>query len=828
MEFDKQRVVDVSLEEEMKKSFIDYAMSVIVSRALPDVRDGLKPVHRRIMHSMYELGITPDKAYRKSARIVGDVLGKYHPHGEKAIYDAMVRLAQEFSTRHPLIDGQGNFGSIDGDSPAAMRYTEARISRIGIELMMDIEKETVDFDDNFDGTLKQPQVLPAKFPNLLVNGSSGIAVGMATNIPPHCLEEIIDALIVLIDKPDTEIDELTEIVTGPDFPTGAYILGTSGIKEAYRTGRGRVIMRSKTDIEPMSGSKSRIVVNELPYQVNKARLIEKIAELVRDKKLEGISEVRDESDKNGIRIAIELKRDVKPAVVLNFLFKHTQMQETFGIIMLALVDSQPKVLNIKQMLSYYIAHQKEILTRKTVFDLKKAEARIHILEGLLIALDNIDEVIALVRSSKTDAIAKAGLMAKFGLTDIQAEAILQMRIRRLTGLERDKIKEEHNELIKIIAYLKSILENESILFGIIKKELKDLRQKHGDGRRSLILPEQSDFNIEDLIHQQDVVIVRTHQGYVKRTPLNTYKSQRRGGKGVMGMETRDEDFVEDVILTSTHQRLLFFTNLGKVYELKAHEIPEAGRQAKGTAIINLLQISPGEKVQTIIPIKTADMEQFLFIATKKGFVKKTNLNEYDNIRKNGITGILLRNGDILISALLTDGDRQILMASKYGKSIRFHESEARSMGRGTTGVKGMDMDEDDCLIAAELVREDSFVVSITENGFGKRTDLEEYRLQGRSGSGIIASKLTKKTGKLVALKLAEETDDLVMIAANGITIRIKTGEIPVMGRNTQGVTLMKTNKLGQVASVAKVPGEESLDDSEVSIITIGEDDNDGS
>jgi len=812
----------------MKKSFIDYAMSVIVSRALPDVRDGLKPVHRRIMHSMYELGITPDKAYRKSARIVGDVLGKYHPHGEKAIYDAMVRLAQEFSTRHPLIDGQGNFGSIDGDSPAAMRYTEARISRIGIELMMDIEKETVDFDDNFDGTLKQPQVLPAKFPNLLVNGSSGIAVGMATNIPPHCLEEIIDALIVLIDKPDTEIDELTEIVTGPDFPTGAYILGTSGIKEAYRTGRGRVIMRSKTDIEPMSGSKSRIVVNELPYQVNKARLIEKIAELVRDKKLEGISEVRDESDKNGIRIAIELKRDVKPAVVLNFLFKHTQMQETFGIIMLALVDSQPKVLNIKQMLSYYIAHQKEILTRKTVFDLKKAEARIHILEGLLIALDNIDEVIALVRSSKTDAIAKAGLMAKFGLTDIQAEAILQMRIRRLTGLERDKIKEEHNELIKIIAYLKSILENESILFGIIKKELKDLRQKHGDGRRSLILPEQSDFNIEDLIHQQDVVIVRTHQGYVKRTPLNTYKSQRRGGKGVMGMETRDEDFVEDVILTSTHQRLLFFTNLGKVYELKAHEIPEAGRQAKGTAIINLLQISPGEKVQTIIPIKTADMEQFLFIATKKGFVKKTNLNEYDNIRKNGITGILLRNGDILISALLTDGDRQILMASKYGKSIRFHESEARSMGRGTTGVKGMDMDEDDCLIAAELVREDSFVVSITENGFGKRTDLEEYRLQGRSGSGIIASKLTKKTGKLVALKLAEETDDLVMIAANGITIRIKTGEIPVMGRNTQGVTLMKTNKLGQVASVAKVPGEESLDDSEVSIITIGEDDNDGS
>jgi len=825
MEFDKQRVVDVSLEEEMKKSFIDYAMSVIVSRALPDVRDGLKPVHRRIMHSMYELGLTPDKSYRKSARIVGDVLGKYHPHGDSAVYDAMVRLAQEFSTRYPLVDGQGNFGSVDGDSPAAMRYTEAKISKIGIELMMDIEKDTVGFAENFDGTLKEPMVLPAKFPNLLVNGSSGIAVGMATNIPPHCLEEIVDALIALIDNPEMGIEELSNIVKGPDFPTGAYILGNSGIKDAYRTGRGRVIMRSKTDIEPMANSKTRIVVNELPYQVNKARLIEKIAELVRDKKLEGISEVRDESDKNGIRIAIELKRDVKPAVVLNYLFKHTQMQETFGIIMLALVDSEPKVLNLKQMLSYYIAHQKEVLTRKTAFDLKKAEARIHILEGLLIALDNIDAVIALVRSSKTDAIAKTGLMAKFGLTDIQAEAILQMRIRRLTGLERDKIQEEHNELIKTIAYLKSILENESILFGIIKKELKDIRQKHGDGRRSLIMPEQSDINIEDLIQQQDVVIVRTHQGYVKRTPLSTYKSQRRGGRGVMGMETRDEDFVEDVLLTSTHQRILFFTNLGKVYELKVHEIPEAGRQAKGTAIINLLQINPGEKVQTMIPIKTADTEQFLFIATKKGFVKKTSLNEYDNIRKNGITGILLRDGDILISALLTDGDKQILMASKYGKSIRFHESDARSMGRGTTGVKGMDMDEDDCLIAAELVRENSFVVSITENGFGKRTTLDEYRLQGRSGSGIIASKLTTKTGKLVALKLVEETDDLVMISINGITIRIKTGEIPVMGRNTQGVTLMKTTRLGQVASVAKVPGEEP---SEASIITIGEDDNGGS
>jgi DNA gyrase subunit A len=811
MEFDKQRIVDVSLEEEMKKSFIDYAMSVIVARALPDVRDGLKPVHRRIMHSMYELGLTPDKAYRKSARIVGDTLGKYHPHGETAIYDAMVRLAQEFSTRYPLVDGQGNFGSIDGDSPAAMRYTEAKISKIGVELMTDIEKETVDFADNFDGTTKEPKVLPSKFPNLLVNGSSGIAVGMATNIPPHCIEEIVDALIALIENPEMEIDELLEIVKGPDFPTGAYILGTQGIKDAYRTGRGRVVMRSKTDIEPMTNSKTRIVVNELPYQVNKARLIEKIAELVRDKKLEGISEVRDESDKNGIRIAIELKRDVRPSVVLNYLFKHTQMQDTFGIIMLALVDSQPKVLNLKEMLSHYIAHQKDMVTKRTVFDLKKAEARIHILEGLLIALDNIDAVIALVRSSKTDQIARAGLMSKFGLSELQAEAILQMRIRRLTGLERDKIKEEHSELLKTIAYLKSILADESILFGIIKKELKDIRQKHGDGRRSVILPEQSDIDIEDLIQKQDVVIVRTHQGYVKRTPLNTYKSQKRGGRGVMGMETRDEDFVEDLFITTTHQRLLFFSNLGKVYELKAHEIPEAGRQAKGTAIINLIQITPGEKIQTVIPIKPSDKEQYLIMATKNGFVKKTSLSEYDNIRKNGITGITLREDDILISALLTDGDRELLLASKHGKSIRFHESGVRAMGRAATGVKGMEMDYDDQIIDIELVRDNGFVVSITEKGYGKRTALEEYRLQGRSGSGIIASKLTDRTGRLVALKIADDTEDLVMINSNGITIRIKTGEIPVMGRNTQGVTLMKTNGLGQVASVAKVPGEDTAE-----------------
>jgi len=808
MESEKQKIVDVSLEGEMQKSFIDYAMSVIVSRALPDVRDGLKPVHRRIMYSMYELGLTPDKGYRKSARIVGDTLGKFHPHGEVAIYDAMVRMAQEFSSRYPLVDGQGNFGSVDGDSAAAMRYTEAKMSKTGYELMGDIEKETVSFNDNFDGTIKEPSVLPSKFPNLLVNGSAGIAVGMATNIPPHCIEEVIDALVALIKNPDLSIEDLLTHIKGPDFPTGAYILGNGGIKDAYHTGRGKVVMRSKTDIEPMSGSKSRIVVNELPYQVNKARLIEKIAELVRDKKLEGISEVRDESDKNGIRIAIELKRDVKPAVVLNYLFKHTQLQETFGIIMLALVDSQPKVLNLKEMLTFYIAHQKEIITKRTTFDLKKCEEKLHILEGLLVALDNIDAVIALVRSSKTDQAAKIGLMEKFSLSEVQAEAILQMRIRRLTGLEREKIVEEHKDLVKMIAYLKSVLANESILFGIIKEELLTIKKKYSEGRRSIIIPEQPDIDIEDMIQKQDVVVVRTHQGYIKRTPLNIYKSQKRGGRGVMAMETRDEDFVEDVMITSTHQRVLFFTSIGKVYEIKAHEIPEAGRQAKGTAIINLLQLSPDEKIQAVIPVLQHAENLYLIMATKKGLIKKSSLSEYDNIRKSGIVGISLREGDCLISALITDGNNELLLASRTGKSIRFHENDVRPMGRSASGVKGMDIDEKDCLIDLEIVKKKGLVVSITENGYGKRTEIDEYRLQGRSGSGIIASKLTSKTGQLIALKILDEKDDLVIISENGNTIRLKTNEISILGRNSQGVTLMKTTGYGRAVSVAKVPGEE--------------------
>lgn len=808
MEFENQKILDVSLESEMQKSFIDYAMSVIVSRALPDVRDGLKPVHRRIMYSMYELGLSPDKGYRKSARIVGDVLGKFHPHGEKAIYDAMVRMAQEFSIRYLLVDGQGNFGSVDGDSAAAMRYTEAKISKIGYELMGDIEKETVSFSENFDGTMKEPTVLPSKFPNLLVNGSSGIAVGMATNIPPHCLEEIIDAILEVIKNPDITIEELLKYVKGPDFPTGAYIMGDSGIKDAYLTGRGKVLMRSKTSIEPMSGNKSRIVVNELPYQVNKARLIEKIAELVRDKKLEGISEVRDESDKNGIRIAIELKRDVKPAVVLNYMFKHTQLQDSFGIIMLALVNSEPKVLNLKEMLTHYIVHQKDIITKRTVYDLKKCEDRVHILEGLLIALDNIDEVIALVRSSKTDQIAKLGLMEKFFLSEIQAEAILQMRIRRLTGLEREKIEQEHSELLKTIAYLKSILADESILFGIMKSELLAIRKKYGEGRRSTIIPDQPDIDIEDLIQKQDVVIVRTHNGYIKRTPLNTYKSQKRGGRGVMAMETREEDFVEDMLITSTHQRLLFFTSIGKVYDIKAHEIPEAGRQAKGTAIINLLQLSPDEKIHAVLPIYDTNENMYILMATKRGLIKKSSLSEYDNIRKNGIVAISLREGDTLLSTLLTNGNSELLLSSRSGKCIRIHEENVRSMGRTASGVKGMDMDDDDRLIDLEIVKKDGLVLSITEKGFGKRTPIDEYRLQGRGGSGVIASKLTAKTGALAALKIIDENSDIVIISENGNTIRLKTNEISIMGRNSQGVTLMKTQGYGLVTSVAKVPAED--------------------
>jgi len=806
----EQRIIDVNIEDEMKKSYIDYAMSVIVGRALPDVRDGLKPVHRRILYSMYELGVTPDKPHRKSARIVGDVLGKYHPHGDSAVYDAMVRMAQDFSIRYPLVDGHGNFGSVDGDSAAAMRYTEARMSKITSELLADINKETVDFMPNFDETLKEPQVLPSRFPNLLVNGSAGIAVGMATNIPPHNLGEVIDGVIALIDNPDIGIDEITRIIKGPDFPTGGIILGKNGIREAYRTGRGRVITRARTEIEEMSGNRSRIIVNEIPYQVNKARLIEKIADLVKDKRLEGISDIRDESDRSGMRIVIEVKKDVNPNIILNFLFKHTQMQETFGVILLALVDNQPKILNLKEMLYYYLEHQKDVVTRRTKYDLDKAEARAHILEGLLIALDHIDEVIRLIRSSRTTQEAKDSLMESFNLSERQAQAILDMRLQRLTGLEREKIEAEYAEVKKTIEYLRSVLADEGLLLGIIKDELTVIRDKYGDPRKTELVADEDEIDIEDLIDEHDVVVTLTHAGYVKRTPLNVYRSQRRGGKGITGLQTREEDFVEDLFITSTHQRLLFFTSHGKVYQLKAYEIPESGRQAKGTAIINLLQLDSGEKIQAFIPVKDSDFseDKYLFMATRNGLVKKTPLSEYANIRKGGLIAITLREDDELIRVQQTDGDREIIMASYLGMSIRYHENEVRSMGRTAMGVKGMDLAEGDHLIDMELIKEGADVLSISENGYGKRTPEAEYRSQMRGGKGIITMNITERTGNLAALKVVTDEMDLIIINSEGVIIRIDAGEISTMSRNTQGVMLMRMSNGETVVSVAKAGKDE--------------------
>ncbi|HHY83275.1 MAG TPA: DNA gyrase subunit A [Clostridiales bacterium] len=805
-----QRIIDVNLEDEMKRSYIDYAMSVIVGRALPDVRDGLKPVHRRILYSMYELGMTADKPYRKSARIVGDVLGKYHPHGDSAVYDAMVRMAQDFSIRYPLVDGHGNFGSVDGDSAAAMRYTEARMAKITTEMLADIGKETVDFMPNFDESLKEPVVLPSRFPNLLVNGSSGIAVGMATNIPPHNLGEVIDGTIALIDNPQADIEDLIKIIKGPDFPTGAIILGKSGIREAYRTGRGRVVVRAKTEIQEMPNNRSRIVVHEIPYQVNKAKLIEKIADLVKDKRVDGISDIRDESDRNGMSIVIEIKKDVNPNIVLNYLFKHTQLQDTFGVIMLALVDNQPKVMNLKEILTHYINHQKDVVTRRTKYDLEKAEARAHILEGLLIALDQIDAVINLIRSSQTTQIAKEGLMANFSLSEKQAQAILDMRLQRLTGLEREKIQEEYAELIKTIQYLKDVLANESMLLGIIKDELTAIKNKYNDPRRTEIAAEEDEIDIEDLIDEHDVVITLTHYGYVKRTPLSTYRAQRRGGRGITGLQTKEEDFVKDLFVTSTHQRLLFFSSKGKVYELKAYEIPEAGRQAKGTAIINLLQLDPGERIEAFIPVKDGHFEKdlYLFMATRKGLVKKTSLKEFSNIRKGGLIAITLREEDELIRVVLTDGNQEIIMASRNGLSIRYHESDVRAMGRTAMGVKGMELQGDDYLIDMERIKKDADVLTISEKGYGKRTPEGEYRSQSRGGKGIITMNITEKTGGLAALKVVTGEEDLVMINSEGVIIRIDTNEISRMSRNTQGVTLMRMEDNEYIVSVAKAKKED--------------------
>lgn len=802
MDRENGQVIDINIVDEMKKSYLDYAMSVIVSRALPDVRDGLKPVHRRILYAMDDLGMDADKTYRKSARVVGDVLGKYHPHGDSSVYDAMVRLAQDFNTRYLLVDGHGNFGSIDGDSAAAMRYTEVRMSKLSMEMLRDIKKDTIDYMPNFDETLKEPIVLPSRFPNLLVNGSSGIAVGMATNIPPHNLKEIIDGTVMLIDHPDATIDDMMEHIKGPDFPTGAFILGKDGIKTAYRTGRGKIRLRAVAEIEENDKGRNKIIVTEIPYQVNKANLILKIAEYVRDKKLEGIADLRDESDRDGLRIVIELKRDAIPKVVLNNLYKLTQMQVTFGIIMLALVDGEPKVLNLKEMLSHYINHQRVVITRRTQFDLKKAEDRAHIVEGLRIALDHIDEVIKIIRGSKDDATAKENLMVTFGLSDRQSQAILDMRLRRLTGLERDKLDEEYKNLIIEINRLKDILANERLLNNIIKEELLEIKEKYGDRRRTRIIPAAGDINIEDMIAEEDVVITLTRFGYIKRMPEDTYKIQRRGGKGIIGLTTRDDDFVEDLFITSTHDMILFFTNKGKVYMMKAYEIPEGGRQAKGTAIVNLLSLEKDEKISAIIPIENYNPEENLFFVTRQGITKKTPLEQFKNIRKSGIIAITLRDDDELIAVKKTEGNKELIVVTKKGMSIRFDENDVRAMGRNASGVKAITLNEDDEVVATDLVEDDKYLVVVTEFGFGKKTPLEEYRTQIRGGKGVITYNIKEKTGDIVSAKVIDFNDEIMMISLAGTIIRLKGEDISTMGRSTQGVTLMKM-KEDRVVAVAK-------------------------
>lgn len=807
MDTEHNKLLDINIEEDMKKSYLDYSMSVIVSRALPDVRDGLKPVHRRILFAMDELGTTPDKPYRKSARIVGDVLGKYHPHGDTSVYDAMVRLAQDFNTRYQLVDGHGNFGSVDGDGAAAMRYTEARMTKLTQEMLRDIGKDTIDFRPNFDETLKEPIVLPSRFPNLLVNGSSGIAVGMATNIPPHNLREVIDGIVILLDDPDTDIDSLMKVIKGPDFPTGAQIMGKEGIKSAYRSGRGKIRLRAVAEIEETNKGRHRIIVSELPYQVIKANLIQKIAEYVRDKRIEGISDLRDESDREGMRIVIELKRDANPNVVLNNLFKHTQLQITFGVIMLALVNGEPKVLNLKEVLHHYIEHQKEVIVRRTQFDLNKAQERAHIVEGLKIALDHIDEVIRIIRSSKDDSTAKESLMENFGLSEKQSQAILDMRLRRLTGLERDKLEEEYEALIKEINRLKSILASERMVLNIIKEELLEIKEKYGDMRKTRIMPSADEINVEDMIEEEDVVITLTHFGYIKRMPEGTYRPQRRGGKGIIALTTREEDFVEDLFITSTHDTLLFITNKGKVYSLRAYEVPDAGRQAKGTAIINLLNLSSDEKVSSIIPIKEFNKECNLVFVTKKGIIKKTSLEQFTNIRKNGIIAIGLREDDELISVKMTDGKRELILVTKKGMAIRFSEDDVREMGRNATGVKAITLNNDDIVVAMELVEKGKYLLVISEKGFGKRTSLDEYKTQIRGGKGLITYNIKDKTGDIVSAKVIYENDEIMMISQSGIIIRLNTNDISAMGRNTQGVTLMKIDEDDKVVAVAKYVGD---------------------
>ena len=803
MDFNEGKVIPVDINKEMKKCYIDYAMSVIVGRALPDVRDGLKPVHRRILYSLQGLGLTPEKGYRKCARIVGDVLGKYHPHGDSSVYDALVRMAQDFSMRYMLVDGHGNFGSVDGDSAAAMRYTEAKMNKISVEILRDINKNTVDFMPNFDGEEQEPVVLPSRFPNLLVNGSSGIAVGMATNIPPHNLGEIIAGTIMLIDNPETSVLDLMTKIKGPDFPTGGIIMGKAGIRAAYETGKGKIVVRADAEIEEESG-RHRIIVTEIPYQVNKARLIENIADLVKDKKITGISDLRDESDREGMRIVIELKKDANPSVVLNLLYKHTKLQDTFGVIMLALVDNEPRVLNLKEILSNYIDFQKEVVTRRTVFDLNKAEARAHILEGLKIALDNIDEVISIIRNSKTTEIAKNTLMERFGLSEKQSQAILEMRLRRLTGLERDKIEEEYNELMKLIEYLNSILASEEKLLGVIKDELIEIKNKYSDERRSKIEKVVNEIDIEDLIQEEEVVITLTNSGYIKRIPSDTYSSQRRGGKGIQAMTTKEDDFVEHIMITSTHSDVLFFTNRGRVYKLRAYEIPEAGRQAKGTNIINLIAIEQDEKIQTVLTVADGKKEGFLFMGTKQGIVKKTHISEFKNLRKNGLIAISLKDGDELLKVKNTYGDANIIVVTQNGYAVRFNEQNVRAMGRTASGVKAINLKDDDIAVCMDIAVDDEELLVISENGFGKRTPIKEYKVQNRGGVGLITYKISEKTGKLVGATVCKVDDELMLINSSGVAIRINVSDISVTSRSAMGVTLMRTSDTEKVVAIAKI------------------------
>ncbi|MGL4797265.1 MAG: DNA gyrase subunit A [Paraclostridium sp.] len=805
---ENNRIVPLEIADEMKNSYMDYAMSVIAGRALPDVRDGLKPVHRRILYSMSELNLTPDKPYRKSARIVGDVLGKYHPHGDTAVYFAMVRMAQEFSTRGLLVDGHGNFGSVDGDAPAAMRYTEAKMSKLSMELLRDIDKETVDFTPNFDESLKEPSVLPARYPNLLVNGSNGIAVGMATSIPPHNLAEVIDATIHLIDNEDCSVEDLMKFIQGPDFPTSAIIMGKENIVDAYRTGRGKVKVRARAYIEELAKGKQQIVVTEIPYQVNKAKLVEKIADLVKDKKVEGISDLRDESNRNGMRIVIELKRDANANIVLNKLYKHSQMEDTFSIIMLALVNGEPKVLNLKQVLYHYVQHQKDVVTRRTKFDLNKAEARAHILEGLKIALDNLDEVIKLIRGSKTGAEAKEGLINRFNLSDVQAQAILDMRLQRLTGLERDKIEAEYEELIKKINRLKEILSNEKLLLNVIKDEMTIIRDNYSDDRRTEIRHAEGEIDMRDLIENEEVAVTLTHFGYIKRMPIDTYRSQNRGGRGISALTTREEDFIKELITTHTHNRLLFFTNKGKVYTLNAYDIPEAKRQAKGTAIVNLLQLASDEKIATMISIDGDSDKEFLLLATKNGIVKKTKREEFKNINKSGLIAIGLRENDELIGVRVTDGNEEVMLVTREGMSIRFDENDIRYMGRTAMGVKGISLNPKDEVVAMNLCSEGTELLVVSENGFGKRTSIEEYRAQIRAGKGIKTYNISDKTGAIVGAQMVGEDDDMMIINSDGVLIRLRVNEISLFGRVTSGVKLMKTDDEVNIVSIAKIKAEE--------------------